>query len=297
MPKTKQQELLPLLEEALAPTPARPFLKWAGSKTQLLQKYEPLFPATFKNYIEPFVGGGSVFLFLHAKGRLRGRVILNDSNEELINCYYVVQKHVEELIQKLWEHDAKKMDKKYYDGIRDLDRDGSIKRMTRVERAARTIFLNRTCYNGLYRVNALGQFNVPYGKHKNPRVCDEDNLRAVSRALQGVQLYVVDFEGCLQLARRGDFVYLDPPYHPLNSTSYFTNYTKENFEEDAQKRLARMVQVLDKRGCKVMLSNSDTELVRELYRSYELHELKASRVISSKASSRGGVSELVIVNY
>jgi len=276
---------------------ATPFVKWAGGKGQLLQQYEPLFPITFRDYFEPFVGGGAVFFFLHSQGRLRGGATLSDSNEELMNCYRVIRDHVDELVEKLWEHDAQKMDKDYYYKVRKWDRDGRIENMSAAERAARTIFLNRTCYNGLYRVNSKGQFNVPYGRYKNPTVCDEQNLRAASQALQGVDLYTEDFERCLKRVKPGDFVYFDPPYHPLSATSSFTSYTKEDFGEEEQRRLARVFQKLEQRGCKVMLSNSDTPLVWKLYEDYRIGRVEANRAISCKASTRKGVTELVILNY
>jgi len=276
---------------------AGPFVKWAGSKSQLLEEYTKLLPTSFENYLEPFVGGGAVFFSLHSQGKLKGNVTLGDLNEELMNCYGVIRDDVEELIAILRKHDAHKMDRAYYYDIRDYDRDGRIESMTAAERAARTIFLNRTCYNGLYRVNKKGQFNVPYGRHKNPTVCDEQNLRVVSQALQGVELLIADFEDCVSRARQGDFIYLDPPYHPLSSTAYFTNYTKENFDEKEQERLARVFRNLDARGCFIMLSNSDTELVRQEYQEYKSIKVEANRAISCKVSTRKAVSELVIVNY
>jgi len=278
---------------------AGPFVKWAGRKNQLLEKYSQLqvLPTSFKNYLEPFVGGGAVFFSLHSQGKLQGNVTLGDLNEELMKCYRVIRDEVEELIAILREHDAHKMDKAYYYDIRDCDRNGRIEGMTAAERAARTIFLNRTCYNGLYRVNKKGQFNVPYGRHKNPTVCDEENLRAVNQAFQGVELLTADFEDCVSRAREGDFVYLDPPYHPLSSTAHFTNYTKEDFDEEEQERLGRVFRELDKRGCPIMLSNSDTELVRQEYQGYKHIPVMANRAISCKVSTRKAVSELVIVNY
>jgi len=276
---------------------ATPFVKWAGGKGQLLLQYEPLFPITINDYFEPFVGGGAVFFFLHSQGRLGGKAALSDFNEELMNCYRVIRDRAEELVEKLWEHDAQKMDKDYYYKVRKWDRDGRIERKSAVERAARTMFLNKTCYNGLYRVNSKGQFNVPYGRYKNPTVCDESNLRAVSQALQGVELDTEDFEKCLERAKAGDFVYFDPPYHPLSATSSFTSYTKEDFGEEEQRRLARVFQELDERGCKVMLSNSDTPLVWDLYQDYRIGVVTSNRSVSGKPSTRKGISEMVILNY
>jgi DNA adenine methylase len=281
-----------------------PFTKWAGGKTQLLAQYEPHFPTSFGRYIEPFVGGGAIFFHLYNKGRLEskpglwraGRVSLADKLEELVNAYQVIQHQVEELIAALQAHEPHKGDADYYYQVRGWDRQPHFCQRSPVERAARFIFLNRVCYNGLYRVNSKGQFNVPFGRHDNPTVCDAENLRAVHLALQGVELSVGDFDQCLETAEPGDFVYLDPPYHPLSDTANFTSYTARSFGLEEQERLARVFKELDRRGCKVMLSNSDTSLIRELYRDYELVQVQAIRAISSNASGRGSVPELLVLN-
>jgi DNA adenine methylase len=274
-----------------------PFVKWAGGKGQLLSQFEPYFPATFGQYVEPFVGGGAVFFSLYTQGRLTGKpVVLLDHLEELINCYRVIQGQVEELIAALQEHVPHKRDTQYYYDVRKWDRRPDYARRSEVERAARFVFLNRTCYNGLYRVNRRGQFNVPFGRYRNPTICDADNLRAASRALRGVTLLVGDFSRCLDLVETGDFVYLDPPYHPLSDTANFTSYTLESFGEEDQRRLADLFRELDHRGCQVRLSNSYTDLVRQLYDGYEQIQVRAIRAISSKGSERGAIPELLVTN-
>jgi DNA adenine methylase len=280
----------------LAPSP---FLKWAGGKGQLLESYyKQYFPRPVGGkYIEPFVGGGAVFFCLYTIGALPGRIILNDLNEELINCYKVIRDNMEELIKALERHDAHKTDKGYYLWVRNWDRDPASDQLGDVERAARTIFLNKTCYNGLHRVNRKGQFNVPYGGYKNPTIFEGKNLRAVKRALQGVTLNSEDFSTCLNYAQTGDFVYLDPPYHPASATSNFTKYTKEDFGEEDQARLFKDFLCLNDIGCQVMLSNSDTELVRRLYADFKIIDVKASRAISRQTSRLQDVAEIIILNY
>jgi DNA adenine methylase len=276
---------------------ASPFVKWAGGKGQLLAQFEPYFPASFECYLEPFVGGGAVFFYLYNRGRLAGKeILLIDHVEELINSYRAVQCHVEKLIAELQRHDPHKLDTEYYYQVRAWDRRPDYAQRSDVERAARTIFLNRTCYNGLYRVNRRGQFNVPFGRYRNPTICDAENLRAVSRALRRVTLLVGDFAHCLEMAGPGDLVYLDPPYHPLSATASFTSYTSTNFGVKDQRRLANLFRELDRRGCYVMLSNSATDLVRELYGGYEQVELQAIRAISCKGDERGAIPELLVLN-
>ena len=275
-----------------------PFVKWAGGKSKLLSQFEPFFPTGFGRYIEPFVGGGAVFFHLFRQGRLTGKeTVLVDSLEELINCYRVVQARVEELIAELQLHEPHKGDEGYFYEVRALDRTPGYARRGEIERAARFLFLNRTCYNGLYRVNRRGEFNVPYGRYDNPTICPAGNLRAVSRALQGVTLLAGDFTRCLETAAQGDFIYLDPPYHPLSDTANFTSYTSGDFGVEDQQRLAALFRELDHRGCRVMLSNSSTGLIRELYSDYHQVEVQAARVISSKTDARGAIPELLVMNY
>jgi len=278
------------------PTP-RPFVKWAGGKKKLLAQYEPFLPATFRRYIEPFVGGGALFFYLYGRGRLQGKdAVLIDGVEELINCYRVIQNRVNDLVRTLQGHGAQKNDPQYYYQVRGWDRGQGYERLGDVDRAARFLFLNRVCYNGLYRVNRRGQFNVPFGRHQNPTICDESNLQAAHRALQAVTLLAGDFCRCLEMAGPGDLVYLDPPYHPLSATAQFTSYTAGDFGLSDQQRLADLFRELDRRGCQVMLSNSSTDLVRELYTGYEQIEVQAMRAISSRATGRGAIPELLVIN-
>lgn len=264
---------------------AKPFLKWAGGKQKLLSQFAPHFPDSVSRYFEPFLGGGAVFFHLQPSV-----AILGDFNGALIEAYRIVKENVEELIASLKEHQN---DKSYYYNIRGKDPSS----MNPVERASRFIFLNRTCYNGLYRVNNKGQFNVPFGRYKNPTICDEDRLRAAGLALQNVQLVAGDFEETLSSAQEGDLVYLDPPYDPISDTSSFTSYTRDGFGEDEQKRLSHVFRDLNGRGCQVMLSNSDTPLVRELYGGFEFVEVQARRAINSDPKGRGLITELLVLNF
>lgn len=274
-----------------------PFVKWAGGKRQLLTQLEPYFPTRMGGYVEPFVGGGAVFFHLYRQGRLRGKeVLLADGLQELINCYRVVRDQAEALIAELSRHEPHKTDPDYYYRVRGWDRRPDYAERSDVGRAARFLFLNRTCYNGLYRVNRRGEFNVPFGRYRNPTVCDAHNLRAASRALQGVRLAAGDFAECLEVAREGDFVYLDPPYHPLSDTASFTGYTAGDFGVEDQRRLADHFCELDGRGCQVMLSNSCTPLIQELYAGYEQIEVWASRPISARPDRRGAIAELLVLN-
>jgi DNA adenine methylase len=268
---------------------ASPFLKWAGGKTQLLSTFDQFLPDKFNRYFEPFVGGGAVFF--HMAGREDGLPAhISDLNDELINCYSVVRDNVEQLIKALKKH---RNESDYYYQVRAMD----TTRMGAVQRAARLIYLNKTCFNGLYRVNRRGEFNVPFGSYKNPRTCDEDNLHAVSAALRNTQLHHQHFVDALKGAKKGDFVYLDPPYQPLSATSNFTSYTSKCFGEADQKKLASVVAALHKRGCYVMLSNSDNEFVRELYKDFRQETVYANRAINCRADRRGRISELLILNY
>ncbi len=273
-------------------TKADPFLKWAGGKGQLLKQYEDFFPNEFNNFLEPFVGGGAVFFHLYSAGRLQNEknVFLFDFNEELINCYLVIKEDVERLIKILNWPKFINTEKTFYKIRAENPKD-------RFERAARTIYLNKTCFNGLYRVNSKGKFNVPFGGYKNPLICNSRNLVAVSLALQNVKILHGDFDKCLDFAKKEDFIYFDPPYQPLNKTSSFTSYTKNPFREDNQKKLCKIFKELDRIGCKVMLSNSDTSFIRKLYKGFRIEVVLAKRAINCKASGRGEIKELVILNY
>lgn len=266
-----------------------PFLKWAGGKSQLLTTFDRFFPETFQNYFEPFLGGGAVFFHLYGT-RPQFNAFLSDGNQELINAYQVVRDQVDALCRSLSKH---KNESDYFYSVRAQD----VAKLSRVERASRLIYLNKTCFNGLYRVNSKGHFNVPFGSYKNPRLCDEANLHAVAAALSTAHLDCATFESVLQRAKRGDFVYFDPPYQPLSTTSNFTGYTKSSFTEEDQQRLADLASQLKAKGCFVMLSNSDNEFIRKIYRRFNVHTVLATRAINCRADRRGKISELVITSY
>ena len=284
----KQRRRLNKQNKTIAGIP-HPFLKWAGGKRQLLKQFDKYFPEQFQTYIEPFVGGGSVFFYL-----LPENAILMDTNGELINCYTVIQKQVEELIRSLKKH---RNEKEYFYKIRNIDRNLEFNKWSDVERASRTIYLNRCCFNGLYRVNSKGYFNVPFGKYKNPKFCDEKNLRAVNRTLQNVEINNASFETCLNFAEEGDFIYFDPPYQPLSETAHFTSYTKEGFGKEEQLKLFEVVKELDDRGCKVMLSNSYIKFILDLYKKFKIITVKAKRAINRDGTKRGEIKEALILNY
>jgi len=266
---------------------AKPFVKWAGGKRKLIPSFAPHFPLMQQTrmYFEPFLGGGAVFFHLQ-----HPHSFLSDSNEELVELYMVVRDQVEDLIGPLKKH---RNEEEYYYKVRAQNPT----LLTPIERAARFIFLNKTCYNGLYRVNSKRQFNVPFGKYKKPLICATEKLRAASLALQNTKIFSADFEYAVSEAQNRDFVYFDPPYHPLSKTSSFTAYTAGKFDTSEQERLARVYRDLDRRGCYVMLSNSDTPLIRELYARFRIIEVQANRAINSKADGRGKITELLIINY
>lgn len=276
---------------------AAPFLKWAGGKSSLLKQYADYLPAGGVNrYFEPFVGSGAVFFHLSGEG-WAGPVQLSDINAELINVYRVVRDEVEGLIRELTHHKLHHS-RWYYYHIRALDRQpGWRERASRVERAARMIYLNKTCYNGLWRVNSRGEFNVPMGRYNNPRICDEPRLRAASQVLCGVDISRLPFEEAVDDAGPGDFVYFDPPYIPLSDTANFTSYTRGGFGEAEQVRLAGLFRELDRRGVRVMLSNSEHPLVRDLYQGFRIEQVRARRHINSRANGRGPIHEVVVLNY
>lgn len=267
-----------------------PFLKWAGGKRQLLSQIDPFLPKDFDLYIEPFVGGGALFFYL-----LPEKAVLIDINPVLINAYRVIKENVEELIELLKNH---KNEEDYFYKIRSLDRNPeSFSQLSNIKKVSRFIFLNKCCYNGLYRVNSKGQFNVPFGRYKNPNFCEEKNLKAVNLFLQNVKIIQGSFESCLDFTNENTFIYLDPPYFPLSKTANFTSYTKENFTEVDQIKLKKLVDKLTERGCKVMLSNSKNEFILKLYKDYSIKEVRARRAINSVALKRGEIKEVLILNY
>jgi DNA adenine methylase len=276
------------------PIEAQPFLKWVGGKGQLLDQLDKFFPEKITRYFEPFVGGGAVFF--HLKHRFpRLRAFLRDINPELINTYRAVRDRPQELMRRLDQHAAEfkaKGDDYFYLVRSQHYLTGDEKKI--VERAARMIFLNKTCFNGLWRVNARGEFNVPVGSYKNPRLYDEENLWAASRALQDAQLEVQDFRRNFAETRPGDFIYVDPPYHPLSTTANFTSYAKEEFGEGEQRELHAVFAEAARRGVHVMLSNSDTPFIRDLYGDFQIHTVQARRAINRNGSKRGEVNEVVV---
>ena len=274
-----------------------PFVKWAGGKTQLLPELDPLIPKDFERYFEPFVGGGAMFFHLTRKNR-PFKAYLTDKNPDLINAYNVVKNDVQTLISVLRKNQKAFRDNReeYYYKLRK-----ETKFVSEAERAARFITLNKTCFNGLYRVNKNGVFNVPIGSYKNPMICDANNLEKVSANLKFAEAWIkeLDYKEALQMAERGDFIYLDPPYDPTSSTSNFTSYTEFGFGDDDQKELRDIFDKLDRKGCKIILSNSDTPSIRELYSGYKKYQktVDALRIINCKASRRKGHKELVIRNF
>lgn len=269
----------------------QPFLKWAGGKRQLLPTISQYIPQKYNVYHEPFVGAGAVLFALQPE-----KAIINDANSELINCYKVIRDACEELLQDLSKH---KNDSDYYYMIRDLDRSSEYEKLSSVERASRIIFLNKTCYNGLFRVNSMGHFNVPFGKYKNPKFIDEEVLRDVSAYLNINKIGILntDFEEAANRAEKGDFVYFDPPYDPVSETASFTGYYLNGFGKEEQKRLKDLFVTLDKKGCFVLLSNSATEFIYDLYSNYRIVTVSANRAINSKATGRGKIDEVLVMNY
>jgi len=265
---------------------ARPPLKAVGGKTALLPEILPRLPAKIETYFEPFFGGGAVFFALAAERRFE-RAVLGDANEEFAHAYAEIARDVDGVIRSLGKHVHEEA---HYYSVRSRDP----RKLDASERAARLIYLNKTGFNGLYRVNRKGEFNVPFGSYANPTICDEENLRAVSLALQGAAITSLDFEKTVLLAKRGDVVYFDPPYAPLSKTSNFTGYTAGGFSSDDQERLRNVAEKLVARGIHVLLSNSDTPYVRELYDGFRIEEVQAPRRINSKGGKRGNVGELLI---
>jgi DNA adenine methylase len=264
---------------------ARPFVKWAGGKTQLLPELVARMPTKYGTYIEPFVGGGALFFAVRPT-----YAVLSDANKDLMNCYRALRASSQQVIELL---SKMRFDKGFYYGKR------ALVTVDPFESAARFIYLNKTCFNGLYRVNSKGEFNVPIGKFKSPpTICDEENLTAVGFALRGVTIFTGDFEAAVSSATSGHFVYFDPPYVPLGGSSDFVNYTKGGFGEKDHVRLRDCALKLAREGVHVMLSNSDTPLVKRLYGNhFDLHRVEARRNINSKGGSRGAIGEYIITSY
>lgn len=294
---------------------AKPFVKWAGGKTQLLNTFEqyyplPLFEGKIKRYIEPFVSGGAVLFEILQKFKIEEAFIF-DINNDLINTYVVIKNNVDTLVECLseLEHRYLKLSKDarkdmYYE-IREAYNSRTMKDdQLDIERAAQFIFLNRTCFNGLYRVNRAGHFNVPHGDYKNPTICDEKNLYAVSSLLKKVQIFACDYRESIKYADKYSFVYFDPPYRPLNVTSNFTSYSKFDFTDEDQIQLAHFFAEVNNKGAFIMLSNSDPKnenpddnFFDELYKNFYIHRIKAKRAINSNGEKRGFISEILVTNY
>jgi DNA adenine methylase len=300
---------------------AKPFLKWAGGKSQLIDTLESLFPAemytgSIKKYVEPFIGGGALFFHVAQKYPNIESFFISDVNQELILAYKTIQREVENLILFLlelenWYHQQNRDEQKlfFYKMREDLNRkldsiDFHNFQNTWVERTGMIIFLNRTCFNGLFRVNSKGGFNVPFGDYKNPKICDPENLRAVSNVLQKTEVVCSDFTVGESFVDDETFVYFDPPYRPISKTSSFTSYSKFDFNDDTQKRLAEYYRMLSAKGAKLMLSNSDPKnanpddhFFEDIYQGFHIERVDAVRMINSDASGRGKIKELVVTNY
>lgn len=275
---------------------SKPFVKWVGGKRQLLKQFKLMdlyppegFNSSKSKYFEPFVGGGAVFFDL-----LPQNAILSDMNEELVITYNVIKNNVDDLIKSLKKH---KHTKEYFLKLREKDP----KKFSDIETASRFIYLNKTGFNGMYRVNKSGGFNVPFGDQKNPLICDEENLLKVNKVLKNIKIIKRDYKKVLKEVKKGDFIYFDPPYYPLNKTASFVGYTANGFLEKEQEELKGVYFELHKRGCFVMLSNSNTEFIKKLYsgldKKIKIHKVNATRMINSDASKRGKIKEVLVINY
>lgn len=264
---------------------SQPFLKWAGGKTQLLDELLKRMPQDYNVFFEPFIGGGALYFAVSPK-----TAVIADINDDLVNVYDVVRDHPEELIEALKGYVN---DKDFFYEVRAQD----LHSLTPIERAARLIYLNRTCFNGLYRVNKSGQFNVPFANYKNPNIVQAERLLAASNTLSETKVFNASFEKVLVKAKAGDFIYLDPPYYPKDVYSDFKRYNKEQFYKNDHERLAELYNELSDRGCYVMLSNSDTPFTRNLYKKWRVDTVYAKRMINSDSSKRGEVTEIIVTNY
>ncbi|KYG90628.1 hypothetical protein A0U40_06545 [[Bacillus] sp. KCTC 13219] len=269
----------------------QPVVKWVGGKRQLIPEISKYIPTKISTYYEPFIGGGAVLFHLQPK-----KAVINDFNPELINVYEVIKNHVDELIESLSTH---KNEEEYFYNLRAIDRTKEYKEFNNIEKASRFIYLNKTCYNGLYRVNSQGFFNTPFGKYKNPNIVDEYVLKAVSKYFNNNNIILLngDFEESVKGARKGAFVYFDPPYDPVTDTSNFTGYTLAGFNRDDQVRLKLLCDKLNSKGVKFLLSNAKTDFILDLYKEYTIEIVRAKRNVNSDSSKRGEVDEVLIRNY
>ena len=292
----------------------KPFIKWVGGKGQLLPEISKLYPAelgkTINKYAEIFIGGGAVLFDILSKYRL-DEVYISDKNLELINTYKTIRDNVDILIKSLKEMENQYVpmnneDRKvfYYEKRSEYNNLKINIEENNIRKAALFIFLNKTCFNGLYRVNKKGEYNVPMGAYKNPKICDEENLKNVSLALKNVKIIYADYRESKDFIDDNTFVYIDPPYRPLNITSSFTSYTENDFSDKEQIELAQYIDILNEKGAKVVISNSDPKNTNEndnffddLYKNYNINRVKANRMLNSKANSSGEINELLITNY
>lgn len=271
----------------------KPFVKWAGGKNGLINSLISFIPKNFNSYFEPFVGGGALFFYLKNLNILNSKKIyLNDKNAELINAYKQIKINPNKLLEEL-EILKNNHSKEYFYKIRNLDRDFDFYSLSEVFRAARFIYLNKTCFNGLCRYNAKGNFNTPMGSYKNPKIYDKDLIFSVHEVLKNVSITNKDFEVVSLKAKKGDFIYFDPPYYPINKTSSFVSYT-DNFSANEQIRLYKLFKMLDCEGIKVLQSNSNTDFIKELYKDFEIIEVISKRAINCKGDKRGKITELII---
>lgn len=270
-----------------------PFLKWVGGKRQLMPSIVEHLPKNIQsyNYIEPFIGGGAVLFHLQPKN-----AIINDFNEELINVYKTIKTNLEDLIEDLKTHEN---NADYFYELRGLDRTENFKNLTSVQRASRIIYLNKTCFNGLYRVNNAGEFNAPFGRYKNPNIVNDPTLKAVNKYLNSNNIIIKsgDYSEILKKANEKSFVYLDPPYHPLSESSNFTGYIQGGWNMSNQIDLKNACDDLTKKGVKFLLSNSSADFIKDLYKDYKITIVKANRSVNSNGSDRGEVDEVLIKNY
>ena len=274
----------------------KPFVKWAGGKRQLIPILNENLPETFGTYFEPFLGGGALLFHMLTESQ-RQKCSISDLNSDLVLSYTTIRDRVESLITSLKNHEKnyQKDSKTYYYSVRESNP------RSQIEKTSRLLFLNRTCFNGLYRVNSKGKFNVPLGKYANPNIVNEDNLRSVSGILQSskVSIKCRDFEAVLRDSKKGDLVYFDPPYQPVSDTANFTSYTNKDFTYDDLSRLAELCKNLDSKGCKVLLSNSNSKEVADMFSSepWKVSKIRANRSINSNSKKRTGHFELLIKNY
>ena len=291
---------------------SKPFLKWAGGKGQLLNKFKELYPQELINgeikiYIEPFVGGGAVLFDILQNYQIE-KAYINDINKELINCYRCIKANAEEVIKQLDILEKEYLTSEdraiYFYKVRDRYNEIQLNAHYDFEKCADFIFLNKTCFNGLYRVNKDGKFNVPHGKYKNPLICDKENLRSCSNLLQKVEISCGNYEEILEKVGNNTFLYFDPPYRPLIENNSFVSYDKSGFDDNDQIKLAENYKALDDKNCLLMLSNSDPKNINEednffddIYKGFEIERVFAKRMINSSASKRGDITEIIVMNY